>query len=145
MEIREVMTSKVQVCRPSDGIQVAAMKMKDYDIGAIPIVENDQRVVGILTDRDIVIRGLIDPKFNVSTMTCRELMTSDVISVYADADVHEVANLMAEQQIRRLPIVDNQNRLVGICSIGDLAVEHIFMDEVGQALSDISKPETTVH
>ena len=142
MKVSEVMTSDVQTCGPSDSIVDVAMKMRDLDVGSIPIVDSNQGLRGIITDRDIVIRGVAQ-NIDLAKEHCANLMTTDLFHCREDTDVHQVADIMAEHQIRRLPVVDAENRLVGICAIGDLALEQIFVDDAGEALSDISQP--TVH
>ncbi len=128
------MTTDVRTVKPSDTVIKAATIMDQLDVGCIPVVENDN-VVGIVTDRDIVLRNVAkgqDPNQRISSV-----MTTKVTSVSPDMDVHEVADLMAEHQIRRLPVIEN-NKLVGIIAIGDIAVEAIFEDEAGEALHQIS-------
>lgn len=134
MKIKEIMTTDVRTVSATDSISEAANIMKEINVGAIPVVDNNL-LVGIVTDRDMVLRGLAEGKNaqeRVSTV-----MTKDITTVTPDMDVHMVADLMASKQIRRLPIVEN-NQLVGIVSIGDMAVEDIYENEAGEALHTIS-------
>lgn len=129
------MTTDVKTVSPNDTVAHAATLMQQVNVGSIPVVDNN-KLVGILTDRDIVIRNVAsgqNPNQKVSTV-----MTPNVTSVTSDIDIHRAADIMAEKQIRRLPVMEN-NKLVGIVAIGDLAVETIFENEAGEALSDISQ------
>ncbi len=142
--IIEVMTKEVQTCKSGDPVSKAAKLMEQHNVGSIPVVDDQGRLSGIITDRDIVLRGVAKDK-DLKMTTCGELMTADCKSCSPETEVHEAAKLLAEHQIRRLPVVDQQGRLVGICAIGDLAVRDIYINESGQALSEISKSEATVH
>ncbi|NLM04806.1 MAG: CBS domain-containing protein [Clostridiales bacterium] len=137
MKVKDVMTSAVSYGRTDDTIDKIAKQMKDLDVGSIPICNNAQNVVGIATDRDIVTRAIgdgIDPSEKVE-----KIMSTEPISISPEAHVNEAADLMARYQIRRLPVVDN-GKLVGVLSIGDLAVRNTCEHEAGKALSDISSP-----
>ncbi len=119
-QVRDVMTRDLQMIRPDSSIDKAAMEMKNNDIGALPVVEND-RVVGMLTDRDIAIRVVAegnDPK----KVTVRDVMTQDVQTVYDDSNISDVTRLMKDQQIRRVVVVTRDNRPAGVCSLVDLAM-----------------------
>lgn len=129
------MTTDVKSVSPNDSISQAALLMEQLNVGSVPVVDNN-KVVGIVTDRDIALRNVArgqNPNQKVS-----DVMTTNVTSAPPDMDVHSAANIMASNQIRRLPVVDNGN-LVGIVAIGDLAVEDIFENEAGEALHDISQ------
>ncbi len=119
MNVREVMSPDVFVMSPDRTLADAARSMADLDTGVLPIGEGDQ-LIGIVTDRDIVIRGVAQQRDPVNTPV-RDVMTSGVCYCYDDEDVTEVADQMAELQVRRLPVVDRQKHLVGIVSLGDLA------------------------
>jgi CBS domain-containing protein len=134
LKIREIMTTDVRTISANDSISEAANIMKQLDVGAVPVTDNDL-LVGIVTDRDLVLRGLAEGKNSGERVST--IMTKDITTVNPDMDVHKVADIMASKQIRRLPIVEN-DRLVGIVSIGDMAVEEIFEDEAGEALHTIS-------
>ena len=134
MKVKQIMTTDVSTVTPNDTVTKAASIMKQLNVGSVPVIDGS-RVVGIVTDRDITLRGIAkggDPNQKIS-----EIMTSDVKYATPDMDVHAVADLMAENQVRRLPVIDN-DRLVGIVAIGDLAVENIFENEAGEALHNIS-------
>jgi len=134
LKIKEIMTTDVRAISATDSISEAANIMKQLDVGAVPVLDNDL-LVGIITDRDLVIRALAEGKNSDERVST--IMTKDITSVTPDMDVHEVADLMASKQIRRVPIVE-KGRLVGIVSIGDMAVEEIFENEAGEALHTIS-------
>ena len=135
--VKDIMTTDVKVCQPHDSLVEAAKIMRDVNVGIVPVCEG-KKVIGMITDRDIVINAIADGK-DGNTVHCHGVMTKDVTTVTPDTDVHECANIMSENQVRRLPVVDN-GELVGICAIGDLARINIHIDEAGQALSDISEP-----
>jgi len=136
MKIREIMTRDVRVASPSDNLQQAAQLMEKEDFGALPIGEDD-RLVGMLSDRDITIRAVAR---GLSPDRCkvRDVMTSDVKYVYDDESVADVARNMSELQVRRLPVLNRDKRLVGIVSLGDLAVSE--PKPAGEALHSISQP-----
>jgi CBS domain-containing protein len=143
MKIVEVMTREVHTCNTKDPIVQAAKQMEQYNVGSIPVLDDQGRLCGIITDRDIVLRGVAKQK-DLTKATCEELMTNELTCCGPDTDIHEAADLLAVHQIRRLPVVDDQSRLVGICAIGDLAVRDVYINESGQALSEISKSQATL-
>lgn len=143
MQIIEVMTREVQTCQTNDPVEKAAIIMERSDVGSVPVVDQDGRLTGIMTDRDIVLRGVAKNK-DLRMTTCGELMTGEVKCCEPHTEIHEAANMLAQHQIRRLPVVDNQGRLVGICAIGDLAVRDIYINESGEALSRISRGAGTL-
>lgn len=136
MIVREVMTASVDSATPNTTVVELAKMMKNNDIGSIPICE-EQKVIGIITDRDIVLKAVAEGK-NIENIKAIEVMNSKLITVTADQDVHEAADLMSKYQIRRLPVVE-QGKLIGIVALGDLAIEKIHINEAGDALSDISQ------
>lgn len=136
MKVRDVMTSQVETVTPNCTIEEIARLMKSNDVGSIPVCEG-KKVLGMITDRDIVIKVLADGK-NLHSVSAKDIMNSDVITVTSDQDVHEAARVMADYQIRRLPVID-QGKIVGIVALGDLAIEKIHVNEAGDALSDISQ------
>jgi len=115
--------------------------MKALDVGMLPVCEND-RLSGTITDRDIVIR-VIAAGLNPGTVTVREAMTREMIYCFDDEDVAEAAHLMEHKQVRRLPVMNRDKRLVGIVSLGDLAVRTHRERLVGEVLEGISEPTTT--
>lgn len=141
-KVSDIMTKEVEFCSPNDSVATAAQKMRSIDCGSLPICEG-RAVVGIITDRDIVLNVVADGK-DSNSVTCQECMTHNVVSCSPDTDVHECARMMAENQIRRIPVVQN-GELVGICAIGDLATINIFVNESGDALSRISESHPANH
>jgi len=118
-------------------VEDAARMMKELNVGSLPVSENGS-ITGIITDRDVVLRNVAGGRTPTNTRV-DEVMSKTVITATPDMDVHRAADLMAQNQIRRLPVLEN-NRMVGIVSIGDLAVRNIYENEAGEALSSISKP-----
>ena len=120
MKVKEVMTREVEFIQPNDSLQTAAQKMRDRDVGFLPVYEGDE-LVGVVTDRDIVIRGIVGG-MNPEAIVGREMVTSPVIHCFDDQDVEDAARSMRQNQIRRLIVLDrNNNQLVGVVSLGDLA------------------------
>lgn len=136
VKVSEIMSKSVKSVSPDDSIQKAAQIMKEVDCGSVPVTEG-MRVAGILTDRDIAIEAVAAGKGPETPL--KAFMTKTVITVKPDTDARQAANMMAENQVRRLPVVEN-DKLVGILAIADLARVNIFVSESGQALSEISEP-----
>ncbi|TYR79920.1 CBS domain-containing protein [Priestia megaterium] len=132
--VRDVMTTDVESCTTLDNVYEVAVKMKELNVGAIPIVDKDQ-LIGMITDRDLVIRGIAEKKPNSSRVT--DVMSDRLVTISGDASVEEAAKVMADHQIRRLPVVDG-NKLAGILSLGDLSTYKFSNESAGEALSDIS-------
>lgn len=140
--LREIMTTDCSTVTLKDNVYEAAVKMKQEDTGFIPVVEG-KKLIGVLTDRDLVIRGYAEKREGSAAI--QQVMSDRVVSVPPETTVDEAAKIMAKEQIRRLPVVEN-GELVGIVSIGDLAVRDKFEDEAGEALSQISEQDKqTVH
>lgn len=135
-KIQDIMTNQVDSCSLLDNVFEVAVKMKELNVGAIPIVDND-RLVGMITDRDIVLRCIAEKKPPSSKV--EEIMSKNLITVKKEMDAHEAASLMAKHQIRRLPVVEG-DQLVGIVSLGDFAVHHLTDQKAGEALTEISEP-----
>jgi len=138
MKISDVMTSEVEVIRPDATLEQAAEKMRSLDIGPLPVCDGE-RLVGMITDRDITIRATAagkDPK----TTRISDVMTSDIAYCFADQEIEEAALLMQEKQLRRLAVVDRNKRLVGIISLGDLTVRSGDRELSGDVLEEVSEP-----
>jgi len=120
MQVREIMTCGVEVIRPDSTLQEAAQKMKMLDVGPLPVCDG-QRLVGMITDRDITVRGVAEGRDPRSTPV-GEGMTPEVHFCFDDDDVAEAARLMKEKEIRRLLVLNRDKHLVGVLSLGDLAV-----------------------
>ena len=136
MKIREVMTDRVIRIHPEETVTVAARTLTHYNIGALPVCENNGQLCGVVTDRDIVTRCLASNRKPENTRV-RDVMTGWVISATPDMDTSVAAHLMGRQQVRRLPVVEN-GRLCGIVSLGDLAVREQSNPDAADALGDIS-------
>ncbi|MDR6225298.1 CBS domain-containing protein [Desmospora profundinema] len=137
-QLREIMTTNVTSVSPQDNISQAAMLMKQHDVGIVPVVENGI-LQGVVTDRDLVLRSVANQNPN---LTVGEVMTNqNLVTGTPNMSVDEASQLMAQHQIRRLPVVEN-NQLVGIVALGDMAVRQPYADEAGQALTNISVPNT---
>ena len=136
MKVSEVMTRDVVLIAPDDTICEAAKKMAECDAGALPVGEND-RLVGVITDRDIAIRAVAESK-DLDTPV-REVMTPQVLYCYDDETCEHVAENMGEQQVRRLPVVNRDKRLVGIVSIADLS-RKTRPNTTGKTVAAISQP-----
>ena len=136
MKVSDVMTRDVQTVRPDQTAREAASFMLRADAGSIPVTEGE-RLIGMITDRDIAVRGVA--KGYGPDTPVRELMTDDVICVREDEDVEDVASKMSDAQVRRLPVVDSDERLCGIVSLGDLSRE-TDDESAAQALEGVSQP-----
>ncbi|MBI0578363.1 CBS domain-containing protein [Neobacillus cucumis] len=134
-KIREIMTDKVESCSLLDNVYEVAVKMKELNVGAIPIVDNE-KLAGMITDRDIVLRCVAEK--HPASSKVEDIMSNDLITVSPDASSREAAKLMAEHQIRRLPVVEG-DKLVGIVSLGDFAIRDLTDDQAKQALTEISE------
>jgi CBS domain-containing protein len=134
--MKEVMSRNVQVVSPDATLKDAAVLMRDKGIGMLPVGEND-RMIGTITDRDIAIRAVADGKSVDSTV--REVMTKELVWAYEEDTVAQGASKMSECQIRRLPVVNADKRLVGMVSLGDFAVDVDDMRISAQALEEISR------
>jgi len=137
MKVSEIMTRDVCVARPDHTIEDVARMMLAIDAGLLPVGEDD-KLLGTITDRDIAVRAIAEgkgPKTPVS-----EVMSQDVKYCFEDEDSAHVAQNMGELQVRRLPVLNRDKRLVGILSLGDLAIDEGARDEAGEALGGISRP-----
>ena len=137
MKVREAMTRDVRLVKPEQPIREAAKLMADLDIGALPVEEND-RLVGMITDRDIAVRAVAAGRG--ADTPIGDVMTREVKYCYEDQTVDEVTQNMGELRLRRLPVLNRDKRLVGILSLGDLAMDEGARDEAGEALGGISRP-----
>jgi CBS domain-containing protein len=140
MKIREIMSGNVRLASPDETIQKAAQTMAEADTGFLPIGEDD-RLIGMITDRDITIRAVakaLDPQ----RTRVRDVMSAEVRYCYDDEDVNHVVQNMAELQVRRLPVLNRDKRLVGIVSVGDIATSDKPV-KVGAAMRGIAQPGGT--
>jgi CBS domain-containing protein len=137
--VADVMTRGVRSMSPQDTVVLAAQAMDELNVGVIPVCEGD-KLVGMVTDRDIVVRGVAQ-QADTKTMKLADVMSTNVRCAKEDQDVDDVLAQMAETQIRRMPVIDRQQRLVGIISIGDIASKDPDDEvDVAMSLGDISQP-----
>lgn len=135
--VRDVMTSNPQTVGEKDNIREAARIMKSQDTGVVPVVDG-KKIVGLITDRDIVVRGLAEGK-NLENLNVNEIMTKSVRSVKETATIDEALDLMSSADIRRIPVVNDNQELVGIVSIGDISTSSTRDGKVGKTLESISE------
>lgn len=139
MKIKEIMTTDVEVISPKDNLHTAAQKMRDRNIGFLPVYDGDQ-LVGVLSDRDIIVRAITKSP-DLKKATIQELVSSPAIYCYEDQNVYEAAKLMNDNQIRRLVILSRDNKeLAGVVSLGDLALNAEDNKMSGEVLQGISEP-----
>lgn len=137
-QLKEIMTPSVEIISPRATTADAARKMKDLDVGAIPVCDGE-KLLGMITDRDLVLRVMAIGRDPVQALVS-DAMTPGVVFCYDDEEAETAAGLMAEKQIRRLPILARNNRLVGIVSLGDLVVDGLDTQTSGAVLHDVSDP-----
>lgn len=136
MKVNEIMSRDVRVASPEDRICDVARTMGEIDAGALPVGEND-RLIGMITDRDIAVRAVAQEKGPQTPV--REVMSAEVKYCFEDQELDEVCRNMASEQVRRMPVVDRNKRLVGILSLGDISLEGSDR-KAGEALEGISRP-----
>jgi CBS domain-containing protein len=137
MLIRDIMTTEVKLVHPDTRIAEAASVMKDFDIGALPVVD-DGEPVGMVTDRDIAVRVVADGRDPKRT-TVREALSQGIVHAYDDQSLEEAANLMQEHQVRRLPVLNRDKKLVGMVSMGDMALRG-GQETAARVIEEVSKP-----
>ena len=137
-KLRDIMTRNVEIIAPKATVQEAAKKMKDLNVGALPVCDGD-KLTGMLTDRDLVMRILAEGR-NPKTVTVSDAISTDVVFCFEDDSVEKASQLMAQHQIRRLPVMSSTKRLVGIVTLGDLAVHGTNPEASGDVLQQVSTP-----
>jgi CBS domain-containing protein len=138
MQVAEVMTRHVEVIDPSAPLNEAASKMKTLDVGLIPVCDGD-KLRGMITDRDITVRGIAEG-YDPSKTKVADIMSTDLAYCFEDDKIEAALDLMEKRQIRRLPVLSQEKRLVGIVSLGDLAVHTGQKARVGETLEEVSQP-----
>jgi len=138
MQVKDVMTHGVECVNPDTTLQEAARKMKDLDVGPLPVCDHD-RLAGMITDRDITVRGVAEGK-DPRNSRVRDVMSEGINYCFDDEDVADAARQMREKQIRRLVVLNREKRMVGIVSLGDLAVETGDEHLSGDTLRKVSQP-----
>ena len=137
-KVAQLMTPGVETVRPDDTVKQAAVKMEVLNIGPLPVCDGE-RLVGIVTDRDITVRAVASGK-DPNTTPVRSVMTSELTYCFEDQDVEEVAEVMKKKQIRRLPVLNRDKRLVGMVALGDLAVGAGKPEPAKDVLKRVSEP-----
>lgn len=135
--VRDVMTANPECVSEKDSIRDVARIMKDKDTGVVPVVDG-KRIVGMITDRDIVVRGLAEGK-DLANVRVNEIMTTSVRSVREDATVSEALELMSGAEVRRVAVVNTNDELVGIVSLGDISTNTNQDGKVGKTVESISQ------
>jgi CBS domain-containing protein len=136
-QLKDLMSRDVKVVSPDATVDEAARTMRDGDFGMLPVGEND-RMIGAISDRDIAIRAVAEGKGPGTKV--REIMSTGICWAYEDDTVESAAKLMSERQVRRLPVVNREKRLVGIVALGDFAVDSSEIRPAAEALAKISEP-----
>jgi CBS domain-containing protein len=136
-KLKDLMSRDVKVIDPEMSIGEAAVQMRDGDFGMLPVGEDD-RMIGTISDRDIAIRAVAEGKDSETKV--RDVMSDGIAWAYEDDSVDKAVKIMSERQVRRLPVVDRDKRLVGIVALGDFAVDVAQLRPAAEALSEISKP-----
>jgi len=142
LKVKDIMTRDVAYVNPASTVIEAAQLMQKHNVGSVPVCDQSG-VIGIVTDRDIIVRNVAHGKSPQSTPV-KDVMTSQVTTVNPDMDVNDVSRIMSQNQIRRIPVTDN-NKLVGMLSLGDIATDPRFDTEASSALTEISKPSDPVN
>jgi CBS domain-containing protein len=139
MLVKEIMTRDVECIRPDAILEEAARKMRDLDVGALPVCNDDDQPVGVVTDRDITVRAVAAGKDPRATHV-RQIMTPSIIYCFDEEDITDAVRLMEEKQVRRLAVLNRNGRLVGIVSLGDVAIDTHDERLAGEALEAVSEP-----
>jgi CBS domain-containing protein len=138
---KDVMTQNPVCCLPTDTVSKAAQLMKDEDVGSIPVIEDEgtMKLIGIVTDRDLALQ-VVAPELDAESTQVDEVMTYDVITCRATDDVQKAVDTMAKHQLRRMPVVDGDHRIVGIISQADVATRVDQTEETAEMVKEISQP-----
>ncbi len=139
MKLKDVMTRGVETIRPQSTLKEAAYKMKSLNVGAMPVCDEDNRLIGLLTDRDVTVRATAEGRDPNSTKAS-DIMTRDLICGFEEQDIREAASIMEQKQIRRIPVLDRNQQIIGIVSLGDLAVKARDEKLAGEVIQRVSEP-----
>ena len=137
----EVMTQNPVCCLPTDSVSKAAQLMKSEDVGSIPVIEDEQtmKLIGIVTDRDLALQ-VVAPERDPGSTQVEDVMTYEIITCRATDDVQKAVDAMAQHQLRRMPVIDGDHRIVGIISQADVATRVEKSEEVAEMVKEISQP-----
>ncbi len=138
MKVKDMMSTSVVCARPETPIDILAKQMKTENVGLLPICTDSGNILGVVSDRDIVLRSVSNKMMN---QTAKDIMTQNVICATPNMDSHDAALLLSKYQVRRLPVAEN-GKLVGMLALADIARKKLYIDEAGDALSAISKITT---
>jgi len=143
MKCSEVMTKKPACCLPTDAVSKAAQRMKKENVGSIPVIESEQtrKLVGIVTDRDLALQ-VVAEGLDAGSTKVADIMTHKIVTCRGDDDVQKAVDAMAEHQLRRMPVVDDDFRIVGIISQADVATRVDQPKETAKLVKEISQPKT---
>lgn len=146
MKCNEVMTNDPVCCLPADSVAKAAELMKNENIGSIPVIENEQsqKLVGIVTDRDLALK-IVAEALDAKAITVEMVMTRKVVTCQVDDDLQRALNAMAEHQLRRIPVVDSDNKIVGIIAQADVATRVDEPEKTGEMVKEISQEQLFAH
>ena len=135
------MTKDLVCCLPTDTVSKAAQMMKDADVGSIPVIEDEQtmKLIGIVTDRDLALQ-VVAPERDASSTQVEDVMTYEVITCRASDDVQKAVDAMSQHQLRRMPVIDSDHRIVGIISQADVATRVERSEEIAEMVKEISQP-----
>jgi CBS domain-containing protein len=139
MKVKDIMSRDVDVVSPETTLRDAAERMHSLDVGVLPVCADD-RLVGVITDRDITVRATADGLDPFATQVGEIMSKDDLIICGEDEDVEDAARMMRDKQVRRLPVLNQERRLVGILSLGDVAVEEGSLQVSSETLKEISRP-----
>lgn len=140
LKAKDLMSKVLKFVMPDESIETISQIMKDCDLGIVPVLDEEHNLLGVVTDRDIVIRNIAKKASdnNKKKMTAEDVMTRNVVTASPEDNIYDISKIMALKKIRRIPIVAN-NKLVGIVSIADIAVTRKFDSEIAEAISEISE------
>jgi len=138
MNVKEIMTQGIEMIQPSDTLVQAAKKMEALNVGILPVKE-ENKIVGVVTDRDIVLRALAKNK-QAETTRVKDVMSSRISRCSAADSVEDAARIMKENKVRRLIVLDNENRPIGIVTLGDIAAKAKSEQLAGETLDAVSQP-----
>lgn len=137
----EIMTRDLITCPTSTTLIGAASLMRTEDVGVLPVTDDDEKLLGLITDRDIVVRGLADNRDPLET-TVGDIMSTDMETCRANDEIEAVMDRMSQAQVRRVPVVDDQNHIVGMIAQADIALRMDRAQSVGRVVEDVSRPRT---
>ena len=143
MKCKEIMTKDPVCCLPGDRVDQAAQLMKDEDVGSIPVVadQKTKRLLGIVTDRDLAVK-VVAPARQISSVTIEEVMSHDPVTCHADDDLQKAVSAMENHQVRRIPVVDDSNQIIGIIAQADIATRASEPETTAEVVEEISRSAT---